>query len=53
MHHRHEPAPKVDVAHLRVTTHTIPMCACGQDLDRVTGGHCPRCGNWLRAWCDR
>ena len=24
-----------------------PVCACGQDLDIVTGCHCPRCGSTL------
>ncbi len=24
-----------------------PACVCGQDLDLVTGGHCPRCGTQL------
>jgi hypothetical protein len=22
-------------------------CSCGQDLDLVSGGHCPRCGTQL------
>ncbi len=23
---------------------TLPVCGCGQDLDVVSGTHCPRCG---------
>jgi len=26
---------------------TVPVCACGQDLDRCHGRHCPRCGRTL------
>lgn len=26
---------------------TVPVCACGQDLDCSHGRHCPRCGRTL------
>lgn len=25
----------------------VPVCGCGQDLDRSHGRHCPRCGRTL------
>ena len=28
-------------------TPSAPVCGCGQDLDLVTGLHCPRCGTSL------
>jgi hypothetical protein len=49
----HQASRDADLTYLLVTNHTIPVCGCGQDLDRVNGRHCPRCGVWLRAWCDR
>ena len=26
----------------------LTVCGCGQDLDIVTGQHCPRCGTILQ-----
>ena len=31
--------------HVLVDGH--PTCACGQELDRCRGAHCPRCGHRL------
>jgi len=31
---------------------TIDVCWCGQDMDLVRGGHCPRCGTARATRCD-
>jgi hypothetical protein len=28
------------------------VCWCGQDMDCVRGGHCPRCGTARATWCE-
>ncbi|HEX2893616.1 MAG TPA: hypothetical protein VHO29_06390 [Marmoricola sp.] len=39
-----QPAPAQPV---RPRIDTSTACVCGQDLDRCSGDHCPRCGMQL------
>ncbi len=35
------------LAPARTAVPSVPVCGCGQDLDRSHGQHCPRCGRTL------
>ena len=41
-----------DTTQVRPPAGTTEVCWCGQDLDHVRGGHCPRCGTARTAQVD-